>query len=469
MTAILRGYRHAPVVDLMRGKSMKVFVVACALTALVSVGAEASVSNLFKALWQSATSADSGKSGDDSPGSNSGGNDSGSVGQSESGYTDCMKEVSASYDTRCMMTALADETIIPNYADLKTEAAGFASADGPLASYCSAIATPNESTAFSEAEAGWERLSAAVQRVEMHAIGPAVDNGFALQYRLNSYMSGPISTCGIDSFAASPGADVTSRAINTRGIRALDYLLFNPDLDHTCAPQVSSTQDWNDLTGDERRALRCDAAVAIASDISAAAEQIHSAWSADDGNYRATYLGASNVYQSLQATTDSMFYLEKGTKDAKLGHPLGIIVACPSLTCPDMVEAPYSENSLQNIITNLQIWSEMFSSNAQTGFDAHLENEGWPEVSQAFKTNLQAALQLAESIDTTVVSQVAAIKGEAQETECTNAYTNPDTVSEAFPMCTLYGLVKRIVDSLKIDFVTIVNVDIPGGSQSDND
>ena len=66
-------------------------------------------------------------------------------------------------------------------------------------------------------------------------------------------------------------------------------------------------------------------------------------------------------------------------------------------------------------------------------------------------------------------SQVVAIKGEAQETECTNAYTNPDTVSEAFPMCTLYGLVKRIVDSLKIDFVTIVNVDIPGGSQSDND
>ena len=32
-----------------------------------------------------------------------------------------------------------------------------------------------------------------------------------------------------------------------------------------------------------------------------------------------------------------------------------------------------------------------------------------------------------------------------------------------------YGMVKRIVDSLKIDFVTIVNVDVPGGSQSDND
>jgi hypothetical protein len=30
-------------------------------------------------------------------------------------------------------------------------------------------------------------------------------------------------------------------------------------------------------------------------------------------------------------------------------------------------------------------------------------------------------------------------------------------------------MVKRIVDDLKIDFVTIVNVSIPGGSQADND
>tara|TARA_Y100000022_G_scaffold173487_1_gene161009 strand:- start:185 stop:586 length:402 start_codon:yes stop_codon:yes gene_type:complete len=133
------------------------------------------------------------------------------------------------------------------------------------------------------------------------------------------------------------------------------------------------------------------------------------------------------------------------------------------------VEAPYSGMSLQNVITNIEIFSEMFSSNAETGFDAHLENEGWPEVSQAFKSNLAEAKKLAESINSSVASQVASIQTESDETECTNAFSNPDTVSESLPMCTLYGLVKRVVDSLKIDFVTIVNVDIPGGSQSDND
>jgi hypothetical protein len=59
--------------------------------------------------------------------------------------------------------------------------------------------------------------------------------------------------------------------------------------------------------------------------------------------------------------------------------------------------------------------------------------------------------------------------GSEGDAECTNAFANPDQPSTQFPTCTLYGMVKRIVDDLKIDFVTIVNVSIPGGSQSDND
>ena len=43
---------------------------------------------------------------------------------------------------------------------------------------------------------------------------------------------------------------------------------------------------------------------------------------------------------------------------------------------------------------------------------------------------------------------------------CTNV-ANPDVASEELPTCTLYGLVKRVVDDLKLDFVTIVNVNLP--------
>ncbi len=466
---------------------MKYWGVALTFAAFISVNAEANMSSLFNQLLKSVQNShsikkeqaepdggdedQSGGSNDGSDNSNDGSNSSndGSNNSADSGYSECMESVSGAYDTRCMLTALADEVIIPSYAKLATEAREFSAEDGVLATYCAAISSADEAQAFNTAETGWKGLVRAVQRAEMHAIGPATDNGKTLQYRLNSYMSGPISTCGIDSIAASDSVDVASRSLNARGIRALDYLLYNSDLTHTCAPQVSATADWNELPESDRKIARCNAALAIAGDISDAAEKIHSAWSATEGNYRATYLEPSNTFQSLQATTDSLFYLEKGTKDAKLGKPLGIIAACTNRTCPDSVEAPYSGMSLQNVITNIEIFTEMFSSNADTGFDAHLENEGWPEVSQDFKSNLAEAKKLAESINSSVASQVASIQTESDETECTNAFSNPDTVSESLPMCTLYGLVKRVVDSLKIDFVTIVNVDIPGGSQSDND
>jgi uncharacterized protein len=456
---------------------MRLGIAVFLVATLLSVGAQASVSSFFNQLLDSVqatldgNSRDSDSGGDSASDPDSGAGGSGSVPTDppESGYVACMGSVSASYDTRCMLTALVDEIVIPNYAKLMDTAQAFAAPSGPLGSYCSAISTAGESLAFADAETSWKSLVAEVQRTEVHAIGPASDNAFSLQYRLNSYMSGAVSTCGIDSIAASSNVDISARALNTRGIRALDYLLFNSDLDHTCAPQVTSTSGWNDLPEAERKSLRCDAAMLIASDMSDAAASIHRAWRAQGDNYRASFLQESNTFQSLQATTDSMFYLEKGTKDAKLGTPLGIITACPDLTCPEFVEAPYSGHSLQNVITNLEIWSEMFSSNAETGFDAHIESEGWPEVSQEFKLNLDKALQLANRIDDSIASQASAIESEADQTECTNAYSNPDTTSETFPMCTLYGLVKRIVDSFKIDFVTIVNVEIPGGSQSDND
>ena len=452
---------------------MKYWRVALTFAAFISVNAEANMSSLFHQLLKSVQDSHSIKSEQAAPdggdGDSSGGSSEGSNNASDSGYAECMESVSGAYDTRCMLTALADEVIIPSYAKLATEAREFSAEGGVLAKYCSAISSADEAQAFNTAETGWKDLVRAVQRAEMHAIGPATENGKALQYRLNSYMAGPISTCGIDSIAAADNVDVAGRSLNARGIRAMDYLLFNSDLTHTCAPQVSATSGWNDLSESDRKIARCDAAVAIAGDISDAAEKIHTAWSTSGGNYRATYLEPSNTFQSLQATTDSLFYFEKGTKDAKLGKPLGIITACTNITCPESVEAPYSGMSLQNVITNIEIFTEMFSSNAETGFDAHLENEGWPEVSQAFKSNLAKAKELAESIDSSVASQVAAIQTGSDETECTNAFSNPDTVSESLPMCTLYGLVKRVVDSLKIDFVTIVNVDIPGGSQSDND
>ena len=375
------------------------------------------------------------------------------------------------YSTREMLVAYIDEIVLPNYQDLEALTTQFSGSDGTLGAYCDAIGTADESSQHAAARRDWLAISDKVQASELHVIGPAFENGGSLQFRLNSYMAGPLSTCGVDGIAAQveDGINIDERSLNQRGIGALEYLLFNDNLDHSCPPQAAATAQWNTLDERTRASQRCQAAQLIAGDMSAAAATLVDKWAPTAQDYRAVFLSEERVGESLQETTDAMFYLEEGAKDAKLGNPLGIVVACSALTCPEQIESPYSVTSLDNIIANVKAFRRIFISNDETGFDAHLTAEGFPEVAERFINNLEASITYAESIEQSVTEQVAAIATEAEETTCSNAFANPDSPSEQFPLCTLYGKLKTIVDDLKIDFVTIVNVSIPGGSQSDND
>jgi predicted lipoprotein len=375
------------------------------------------------------------------------------------------------YSTREMLVAYIDEIVLPNYQDLEALTTQFSGSDGTLGAYCDAIGTADESSQHAAARRDWLAISDKVQASELHVIGPAFENGGSLQFRLNSYMAGPLSTCGVDGIAAQveDGINIDERSLNQRGIGALEYLLFNDNLDHSCPPQAAATAQWNTLDERTRASQRCQAAQLIAGDMSAAAATLVDKWAPTAQDYRAVFLSEERVGESLQETTDAMFYLEEGAKDAKLGNPLGIVVACSALTCPEQIESPYSVTSLDNIIANVKAFRRIFMSNDETGFDAHLTAEGFPEVAERFINNLEASITYAESIEQSVTEQVAAIATEAEETTCSNAFANPDSPSEQFPLCTLYGKLKTIVDDLNIDFVTIVNVSIPGGSQSDND
>ena len=375
------------------------------------------------------------------------------------------------YSTRDMLGAYIDEIVLPNYQDLELLATQFAASDGTLGAYCDAIGTADQESQQAAARSDWMAISEKVQASELHVIGPAIENGGSLQFRLNSYMAGPLSTCGVDGIAAQveDGINIDARSLNQRGIGALEYLLFNDNLDHSCPPQAAATAQWNSLDENTRASQRCQAAQMVAGDMSAAAATLVDKWQPAGQDYRAVFLSEERVGESLQDTTDAMFYLEEGAKDAKLGNPLGIIVACSALTCPEQIESRYSVTSLDNIITNVKAFRRIFISNDKTGFDAHLTAEGFPEVAERFINNLEASITYAESIEQSVTEQVAAIATESEETACSNAFANPDSPSEQFPLCTLYGMVKTIVDDLKIDFVTIVNVSIPGSSQSDND
>ena len=368
-----------------------------------------------------------------------------------------------------LLVAVAEEIILPNYEALKEAAATFIAPNGPLEAYCDL--GPEALTGSSGFRDSFRELVNAVEATEMHALGPAMANGAQMRNKISSYHDGPISNCGIDEIAVlneTAGFDLSERPANQRGMGALDYLLFNKSLLHSCPPQASTTSDWNGLSESVRFEARCAAAKLLSADLANAASSLHDAWHPDEGGFIAEFTEEATVGQNFQSLTDAMFFLEEGAKDAKLGNPLGIVAACSSTTCPNMIQFPHSKLSLAAVKANVISFQALFDVNEETGFDAVIAERGFDDVSQRFTDNTQVARTYMETIETDLNVQVDLVES-GSETDCMNAAANPDVASEALPACTLYGLIKRVVDDMKIDFVTILNVNLPGGTRADND
>ena len=386
-----------------------------------------------------------------------------SSGEAEAPTTPEVKE----FDKVSMITQITDEVFIKNYASLNGSAALFSEAEGSLKTYCDSIGTDQELSARDAAQEQWRVTMADVQATEMHAFGPVAENGGALRNRVHSYDFGTLSTCGIDQavvLAEGDGFDISTRSINQRGMSAIEYLIFNTDLNHTCASQVPETQSWNTRPDSERRAKRCDLAVQVAKDVAAAAREIDVEWQA----YRTGFIKQDNAGESLQLITDGLFALDKLTKDKKINVPLGLIDECSARTCPKLVESQYAENSYANVRANLLSFKKIFSGGEGFGFDDFIDNEGFPEVSLRVIENINATVAVVDAAEVSIRAEVASISTVADETACSNAFAAPDQPSQ-LNACRLAGSIKRITDDLKIDFVTIVGVMIPDSAQSDND
>ena len=70
--------------------------------------------------------------------------------------------------------------------------------------------------------------------------------------------------------------------------------------------------------------------------------------------------------------------------------------------------------------------------------------------------------------DDSLSDQVASITSTNDMAACESAFGSPDTESE-LPICSLGGLVKRVTDDLKIEFITYLGVDLPEGAGGDTD
>lgn len=384
-----------------------------------------------------------------------------------------------SFDFTGMMANYVDNLIVPRYVTFTTQVQSAAAQDGAIANYCSAIGTSSEASQRAAAQTQWREMMNTWQQAEIFIVGPAAENGNARRNAVYSFASNfPPNSCSVDQsvvLAQAANFDISARSFNSRGLDALEYLLFNDNLDHTCPVQIVETQGWNALSDSVRKQQRCVYAQSVVADISASGQDLVDRWALTSGNYRTRFVNPSNVEDSLSALSDALFYIEEETKDSKLGLPTGIQASCSRISCPEATESPFSETSLANIRENLIGFRAALMGGEGLGFDDIIIRSGFPNVVKNFNANIDASLQLIASNQDSLLQQSQAILASGDRAQCNNSAANPDnniatdSASQAIPICSLHGLVKRITDSLRIDFVTIVDIDLPDRSQSDND
>ena len=385
----------------------------------------------------------------------------GCVGSSGSGQSESLDD----FPFTEMLANYTDNIIEPSYRSFAELSQTIS-----VSSYCDAIGSDSESSALDAAQREWLDLMTSWQANEMMIIGPLASSDMSLRNRILSYGSNfSHNACAVDQAviaATEPDFSIVTRRNSARGLDALEYLLFNQDLDHSCPATTEATQDWNDLTDSERKAQRCAYAKFVSADITQQAQTLLEQWDAQ----RSDFLNPVNTGESLGALSDALFYIEEYVKDTKAGIPTSIINSgCDNAACPDDVESPYTETSFANILVNLQTFKTLLTGGSSLGFDDVIARTEFSDsgIIESLLSDTDAAVSFIDSMDQSLLDQAEAQLLSGDETACTNSAANPD--SGSVDMCSLYGLLKRITDRLRVDFIAAANLDLPERSQSDND
>ena len=372
--------------------------------------------------------------------------------------------------TALMLADIANNVIVPAYESLATKTAALSAATG-VQSYCSALGGADEASALESVKSLWSEASDAYAKTEVHSVGPADIDG-AFRYRVSSYASAPLDKCGLDNSVVKQNDtdfSLANRPANQRGLGAVEYLLFNTELSHSCSPNTAPA-GWNDLSESVRKSQRCEYAIELADDIDAAADGIVDNWSEAGSNYIAEFTSEGSAGEKLQELTDAIIiHMDKEAKDKKVGIPTGVKEECTSFSCPDKIERPYVQNSFAAIKANVEGFIDVINGGEGRGFDDLFKDEGYEATATDMLEKAQAAIDNIDAATTTLSAQALAIDDSTKQEACTNAYVSHDETYENYSGCALTGLLKDVTDILKIDFVTIVGVNLPGRVQADND
>ena len=332
------------------------------------------------------------------------------------------------------------------------------------------VAAPEDPAALIEAQEAWKQAMSAWQALAVLQIGPAGSSvkaigGANLRDEIYSWPTG--NACRIDQeivenqFIASDY--FSNNLINSYGLDALEYLLFNPNNENQCRSltNINANGSWDNLTSSELSERRAHFGKTLTATILVQAQQLNSFWKPATGEFYHHFSAPdqdSFVYGNYtKAVNDlyrALFYVEKTVKDTKLGVPLGLVPPCDDgVLCPEEVESHWASYSREAIIANLESFQAVFMGSQDPtqegiGFDDLLIEQGAQTVADTIEEGISDALVSLRSLN---VSLKMALESDIE------------TLREA------HAALKKAMGQFKTEFADILELEVPQEGAGDND
>ncbi len=320
--------------------------------------------------------------------------------------------------------------------------------------YCT---SPVDTTKRTAAQAAFKTAMSDLQHSMQHQLGPALDNDAML--KLYSWPTS--STCGIDQDLAKNDTALNV-AVNKRGIDALEYLLFvAPATGHSCpagAEPVAELAAFNALSENDREASRCAFMLPLAADVAVSAQALVTAW----GTHVDTMKATTNVKTTLNEITDAMYFLREDLRGFKLDRPLGgeMTQTQPSCgvigsgICQADLESPHARVTKENIRTNVLAFKQLYFGGdggaASVGFDDWLREVGKADVADRMSAEIEIVLTKLNAINGSLFDAISS----GGDINAVNA---------------LLAAVDVVSETLRIDMLPALGLNVPAGLASDTD
>ncbi len=250
---------------------------------------------------------------------------------------------------------------------------------------------PGEET-LAEAQLAWSAARAPWKRSEVFAFGPYSDVPQSYGPKIDFWPARPETVEEV--LAASDPIDPDSAAswgAPAKGLHALEYLLFDAELDLV-----------QEFSADPRRA---EYALAISAELITLAHELWLAWHPDHGNFLSelTEAGRSSTHydtlnRALGELVNRMGFTLENMRAEKLAKPLGD--SAGGVPQPDQAESPFSGRSLEDLRDNLGGLELLYFGDPAAGVDAlddYLEQRG-RHLGVTFREHLDACYVALDAI-----------------------------------------------------------------------